>query len=334
MPATAAASGQGSPSAGPLFVFAGHTDVVPTGPAAQWTTPPFEPQIREGMLFGRGAADMKSSLAAMVVATERFLADHPGCPARIAFLLTSDEEGPAVHGTRAVIEHLLAKGVRPDYCVVGEPSSAIRLGDTIRVGRRGSLNGTLRIHGQQGHVAYPELADNPIHRAAPAIAALAAQQWDTGNAYFPPTSWQASNITSGTGATNVIPGELELRFNFRYCTEQTADGLKHQVAAILAHHGLRYDLDWSLSGEPFLTQQGALVGAVAGAIHDLTGIDTECSTAGGTSDGRFIAPTGCEVVELGPCNATIHKVDECVAVADLEPLALIYQRVLERLLLR
>jgi succinyl-diaminopimelate desuccinylase len=316
----------------PIFVFAGHTDVVPPGPLEQWLSPPFEPVIRDGFLHGRGAADMKSSLAAMVVATERFLAARPDCPARIGFLLTSDEEGPGVHGTKAVIAHLAALGERLDWCIVGEPSSAERLGDTVRVGRRGSLNAILRVHGQQGHVAYPDLADNPIHRAAPALAALAARRWDAGNEFFPPTSLQISNIRAGTGATNVIPGDLEVWFNFRFCTEQTAAGLERQVTELLDAHGLRYDIEWALSGEPFLTGRGRLVAAVQDAIREVTGLDPELSTSGGTSDGRFIAPTGCEVVELGPCNATIHKLNECVAVADLEPLALTYQRVLERLL--
>jgi succinyl-diaminopimelate desuccinylase len=316
----------------PLFVFAGHTDVVPTGPVGEWGSPPFEPCIRDGMLYGRGAADMKSSLAAMVIATERFLATHPDCPASIAFLLTSDEEGPGIHGTREVIETLRARGIRPDWCIVGEPSSATRLGDTVRVGRRGSLNAVLRVRGRQGHVAYPDIADNPIHRALPALASLAARHWDSGNEFFPPTSLQISNVHAGTGATNVIPGTLEVWFNFRFSTEQTAAGLEREVAALLDAHGLRHDIEWTRSGEPFLTGHGRLVAAVQGAIHDVTGLTTELSTSGGTSDGRFIAPTGCEVVELGPCNATIHKVDECVAVADLEPLANVYQRVLERLL--
>lgn len=320
-------------SAAPLFVFAGHTDVVPTGPVAEWRSPPFEPSIRDGVLYGRGAADMKSSLAAMVVATERFLAAQPDCPARIAYLLTSDEEGPGIDGTRAVIEALRARGVHLDWCIVGEPSSAAQLGDTVRVGRRGSLNGLLRVRGEQGHVAYPDLADNPIHRALPALAALAARHWDSGNEFFPPTSMQLSNVHAGTGATNVIPGALEVRFNFRFSTEQTAEGLEREVGALLDAHDLRYDIQWTRSGEPFLTGHGALVGAVQDAIRDVTGLTTALSTSGGTSDGRFIAPTGCEVVELGPCNATIHKVDECVAVADLEPLAHIYERVLERLLI-
>ncbi len=317
---------------GPLFVFAGHTDVVPTGPESAWSSPPFEPTLRDGYLYGRGAADMKSSLAAMVVATERFCAAHPRHPGRIGFLITSDEEGPAVHGTRAVMETLGAEGVHIDYCLVGEPSSGERLGDTVRVGRRGSLNGTLTVHGTQGHVAYPQLAENPIHRAAPALAELAATHWDDGNEHFPPTSWQASNIRAGTGASNVIPGDLTVTFNFRFCTEQTAADLERRVADILDRHGLRYSLDWSLSGEPFLTAGGALVSAVSDSISAVVGSPPALSTSGGTSDGRFIAPTGTEVVELGPCNASIHKLDERVAVADLEPLARIYQKVLERLL--
>lgn len=316
----------------PLLVFAGHTDVVPTGPVARWSSPPFEPTLRDGFLYGRGAADMKSSLAAMVVATERFLAARPDHAGRIAFLVTSDEEGPAEHGTRAVVDALSAAGERLDYCVVGEPSSDRALGDTVRVGRRGSLNGLLTVHGVQGHVAYPHLAENPIHRLAPALAELAATHWDDGNEHFPPTSWQASNIAAGTGAGNVIPGELTLTFNFRFCTEQTAADLEARVAEILDRHGLRYDLDWALSGRPFLTAGGPLVEAVSASIRAVTGRNPELSTSGGTSDGRFIAPTGCQVVEVGPCNATIHKVDERVAVAELEPLARIYQGILERLL--
>lgn len=318
--------------AGPLFVFAGHTDVVPTGPRERWSSPPFEPTLRDGYLYGRGSADMKSSLAAMVVATERFLSARPRPSGRLAFLITSDEEGPARDGTRAVVEALQREGVRPDYCLVGEPSSASALGDTVRVGRRGSLNGTLTVHGVQGHVAYPDTADNPIHRLAPALAELAATRWDDGNAHFPPTSWQAANIAAGTGASNVIPGELTLQFNFRFCTEQTAAGLQRRVAELLDRHGLDYTLDWSLSGEPFVTVGGALTRAVCDAIADVVGRTAELSTSGGTSDGRFIAPTGAEVVELGPCNATIHKVDERVAVDELEPLARMYQGVLERLL--
>ncbi|MEQ8857840.1 MAG: succinyl-diaminopimelate desuccinylase [Pseudomonadales bacterium] len=317
---------------GPLFVFAGHTDVVPTGNAADWSSAPFEPTLRDGVLYGRGAADMKSSLAAMIVAAERFCTACPDHSGRIGFLLTSDEEGPAVDGTRAVMRALGAEGVHIDYCMVGEPSSSERLGDTVRVGRRGSLNGTLTVLGTQGHVAYPTLADNPIHRVAPALAELAATHWDDGNEHFPPTSWQASNIHAGTGASNVIPGDLTVTFNFRFCTEQTAADLERQVTDLLDRHGLRYRLDWSLSGEPFLTAGGALVKAVRESIVAQTGAEPELSTSGGTSDGRFIAPTGSEVIELGPRNATIHKIDECVEVADLEPLACIYQNVLERLL--
>jgi len=319
-------------SMGPLFVFAGHTDVVPTGPESHWSSPPFEPSVRDGYLYGRGAADMKSSLAAMIVAAERFLAAHPQPAGRLAFLITSDEEGPAVNGTRAVVEALQKENVRPDFCLVGEPSSGQRLGDTVRIGRRGSLNGALTVHGTQGHVAYPDTADNPIHRIGSVLAELAATRWDDGNEHFPPTTWQASNIAAGTGAGNVIPGELHLDFNFRFCTAQTAAGLQRRCEEILTRHGLRYDVSWTLSGEPFLTGRGALVEAVCRSISEVTGRDTELSTSGGTSDGRFIAPTGAQVVELGPGNATIHKIDECVALADLEPLAQIYQRVLERLL--
>ena len=319
---------------GPLIVLAGHTDVVPTGPQQAWTSPPFEPTLRDGYLYGRGTADMKGSLAAMVVATERFLAAHPRHPGRIAFLVTSDEEGPALNGTRAVVEALTAEGVRLDYCLVGEPSSTEALGDTVRVGRRGSLNGQLVVHGVQGHVAYPDQADNPIHRLAPALAELAATRWDDGNTHFPPTTWQASNIAAGTGAVNVIPGTLTLSFNFRFCTEQTAEGLQKRVEALLDRHGLRYELDWTLSGEPFLTSRGALIEAVVRSIREVTGREPALSTSGGTSDGRFIAPTGCEVVELGPRNATIHKVDERVAVDELGQLTDIYQRLLEHLLLK
>ncbi len=318
---------------GPIVVFAGHTDVVPTGPETAWASPPFQPTVRDGRLYGRGAADMKGSLAAMVVAAERFLTHHGDHPGRLAFLVTSDEEGPSLDGTRRVVETLVAEGEHLDFCVVGEPSSTTVLGDTVRVGRRGSLNGILTVHGVQGHVAYPALADNPIHRLAPALAELAATRWDEGNAHFPPTTWQASNITAGTGAGNVIPGELTLHFNFRFSTEQTPDTLVRRVEALLERHGLRFDLAWSLSGEPFLTSGGALVDAVVASIRNVTGREPELSTSGGTSDGRFIAPTGCEVVELGPCNATIHQVDECVAVDDLPHLADVYQRVLEHLLL-
>jgi succinyl-diaminopimelate desuccinylase len=319
-------------AAGPLFVFAGHTDVVPPGPAGEWATPPFAPTIRDGYLYGRGAADMKAGLAAMVVATERFLAEHPDPAGRIGFLITSDEEGPAVGGTKAVMDVLTREGTHLDYCVVGEPSSTEVVGDTLRVGRRGSLSGELTVHGVQGHVAYPELAENPIHLLAPALAELAATRWDDGNEHFPPTSWQASSVSAGTGAGNVIPGTLTLSFNLRFCTEQTAAGLQRQVTNILDRHGVRYDLRWSLSGEPFFTARGALIDAVTASVREVGGVDPVLSTSGGTSDGRFIAPTGCQVVELGPCNATIHKVNERVAIAELEPLARMYERVLARLL--
>ncbi len=320
-------------SDGPLFVFAGHTDVVPTGPEAAWRTPPFEPSLVDGVLTGRGAADMKASLAAMVVAVEQLLesAEHSG---RIGFLLTSDEEGPAIDGTVKVVDWLQNRGEQIDYCLVGEPSSESVLGDTIKNGRRGSLNGTLVVRGKQGHIAYPQLADNPIHRAMPALAELAAQTWDQGNDHFPPTSFQVSNISGGTGATNVIPGTVEVRFNFRYCTETTDQKLRARTEAILIEHGLDYTLEWTLSGKPFLTPEGQLVDAATAAISEELGIDTLLSTAGGTSDGRFIAPTGAEVLELGPVNATIHQVNESLAAADVDALARVYRRILEHLLVR
>jgi succinyl-diaminopimelate desuccinylase len=316
----------------PLVCFAGHTDVVPPGPLERWRSDPFVPEIREGYLFGRGAADMKSSIAAFVIAVERFVAAHPDHPGSIALLITSDEEGVAIDGTTRVVDALKARGEAIDYCIVGEPSSAQRLGDTIKNGRRGSLSGELVVKGVQGHVAYPHLADNPVHRAAPALAELAGTQWDEGNEYFPPTTWQISNINAGTGATNVIPGELRVLFNFRFSTASTVDGLKQRVHALLDRHGLRYDLTWSLSGLPFLTARGRLVQAVADAIRRETGVETELSTAGGTSDGRFIAAICPQLVELGPVNATIHQINECVALADLEPLARIYGGVLAALL--
>ncbi len=319
--------------AGPLFCFAGHTDVVPPGPESEWRHPPFAPRIENGILYGRGAADMKGALAAMVTAVEAFVAAHPQHPGRIGFLLTSDEEGPARDGTARVVDWLREQGMIPDWCLVGEPSSGTTLGDVIRNGRRGSLNGSLRVRGVQGHVAYPERADNPIHRAAPALAALAAETWDLGNAYFPPTSFQISNIAAGEGVTNVIPGELRMLFNFRFSTAVTAAQLRTRTEAILDRHGLDYDLGWQLSGEPFLTPAGDLVNAAVGAVHDRTGTHTELSTGGGTSDGRFIAPLGTQVVELGLRNASIHKIDEQAAVADLELLSGIYRDVLERLLL-
>lgn len=319
--------------AGRLFCLAGHTDVVPPGPESEWRHPPFTPQIENGILYGRGAADMKGALAAMVTAVEAFVAAHPRHPGRIGFLLTSDEEGPARDGTARVVDWLRDQGMIPDWCLVGEPSSSTTLGDVIRNGRRGSLNGSLRVRGVQGHVAYPERADNPIHRAAPALAALAAEIWDRGNAHFPPTSFQISTIAAGEGVTNVIPGELRVLFNFRFSTAVTAAQLQARTEAILDHHGLDYALDWQLSGEPFLTPVGDLVNAAVGAVHDRTGTHTELSTGGGTSDGRFIAPLGTQVVELGLLNASIHKIDEQVAVADLELLSEIYRDMLERLLL-
>ncbi|MGA1769696.1 MAG: succinyl-diaminopimelate desuccinylase [Steroidobacteraceae bacterium] len=319
------------PAAGPLLCFAGHTDVVPSGPEASWATPPFVPTEREGYLYGRGAADMKGALAAMVTATERFVTAHPEHAARLAFLLTSDEEGPALDGTRRVVEWLESQGKRIDWCVVGEPSSNERVGDTLRVGRRGSLSAWLTVHGVQGHVAYPELAENPIHTLAPALAELVARRWDEGNASFAPTSFQVSNLNAGTGAPNVIPGELKLRFNIRWSTEQTLEGLQAAVCSILDRHRLRYTIEWKVAGLPFLTRAGQLIDAASAAIRELTGIEPELSTGGGTSDGRFIAPTGAEVVELGVVNRSIHKVDEEVRIADLETLSRIYERLMESL---
>lgn len=318
---------------GPILVFAGHTDVVPAGPVAQWHSPPFEPTLRGNTLFGRGAADMKGSLAAMIVACEEFLAQHPEHPGRIGFLITSDEEGPAADGTVRVIDYLQQEGRHIDWCLVGEPSSTGQLGDVIKNGRRGSLGAVLTIRGVQGHIAYPHLADNPIHRAMPALHALASEVWDEGNEFFPPTSLQISNINGGTGATNVIPGELEVQFNFRFSTELTDTELRERTEIILSAHGLDYSIEWHLSGQPFLTPGGALVEAAVASIRDVTGLDTELSTAGGTSDGRFIAPTGAQVVELGPINATIHKLNEEVSTPDLPRLAAIYRGILERLLL-
>ncbi len=316
----------------PLFVFAGHTDVVPPGPLEKWHSLPFEPTVRDGYLYGRGAADMKGSIAAMVTACENFVTTHPEHEGSIALLITSDEEGPAVAGTRHVVETLERRGEKIDWCLVGEPSSEEQLGDVIKNGRRGSLSCLLRVHGIQGHVAYPQWADNPVHRFAPVLNALATREWDQGNAHFPPTTFQISNIYAGTGADNVIPGELDVMFNFRYSTAVTADELKNHVQAMLNQAGLRYDIDWLLSGEPFLTVEGELVAACKAAIREVTGLKTRLSTAGGTSDGRFIAPTGAQVIELGPVNASIHKVDEHVGIADLETLAEIYASALEKLL--
>jgi succinyl-diaminopimelate desuccinylase len=317
---------------GPILCFAGHTDVVPSGPESQWQTPPFEPTIIDDDLYGRGAADMKGSLAAMVVSVEQFVEQNPDHNGRIAFLITSDEEGIAVNGTVKVVEWLREQNIIPDYCLVGEPSSTDHCGDTIKNGRRGSLGCTMQVFGQQGHVAYPHLADNPIHSAAPALAELAAEIWDNGNDFFPATSFQVSNINAGTGATNVIPGSLEVIFNFRFSTEVTEQELRERTIAILDKHQLQYELNWSLSGQPFLTAEGDLVEAAVAAISEVTGIETELSTAGGTSDGRFIAPLGSQVVELGPVNASIHRIDENVSVTELNRLTQIYQNILQRLI--
>jgi len=316
---------------GPILCFAGHTDVVPSGPESSWQSPPFEPTIKDGMLYGRGAADMKGSLAAMIVAVEQFVADNPNHNGRIAFLITSDEEGIAANGTVKVVEWLNEQKLIPEYCLVGEPSSSSQCGDTIKNGRRGSLGCTMRIIGQQGHVAYPHLANNPIHVAAPALAELATTEWDQGNDFFPATSFQISNINGGTGATNVIPGELDIVFNFRFSTEVTDQQLRDRTHAILDKHQLNYELNWHLSGQPFLTAEGELVDAAVKAVKEVTGLDTELSTAGGTSDGRFIAPMGTQVVELGPVNATIHQINECASVDDLNKLTKVYQSLLKHL---
>jgi succinyl-diaminopimelate desuccinylase len=317
---------------GPLFCFAGHTDVVPTGPLEDWASDPFVPVVRDGVLYGRGAADMKSGLAAMVTAAEAFVAEHPGHRGSIAFLITSDEEGPSVDGTKRVVQALAARGARIDWCLVGEPSSEAVLGDTIKVGRRGSLSGRLTVHGVQGHVAYPQLADNPVHAFAPALAELVQCRWDEGTEHFQPTSFQVSNFNAGTGAPNVIPGELRVRFNLRYCPVQTLTGLEAQVEEILRRHGVRFTLEWYVSGEPFYTPPGPLSQAVSSAVREVAGITPALTTGGGTSDGRFIAPLGAQVVELGVVNASIHKVNECVRVADLEPLHRMYLGVLRNLL--
>lgn len=317
---------------GPVLAFAGHTDVVPSGPAEAWTHPPFSPVIEDDYLYGRGAADMKGSLAAMITATEAFVTEHPGHRGRLAFLITSDEEGIAANGTVKVVQWLEARGEKIDWCVVGEPSSTERLGDIIKNGRRGSLGAELKVIGQQGHVAYPHLAINPIHEVAPALAELAATEWDRGNDYFPATSFQISNFNSGTGATNVIPGTADIVFNFRFSTEVTAEELQSRTETILQRHGLNYDIRWHLSGLPFLTDSGELVAAAQHAIATVTGQPTSLSTAGGTSDGRFIAPTGAQVVEIGPVNATIHQLNECVRASDLDGLCRIYQQIMTRLL--
>lgn len=327
-PATAV---PGQPRASKLLVFAGHTDVVPTGPLKLWDSDPFKPTLRDGKLFGRGAADMKTSLAAFVVATEEFVAAQPESPLTIGFLLTSDEEGPALDGTVKVCEMLQARGEVLDYCIVGEPTSVTRTGDMIKNGRRGSLNGKLTVKGTQGHIAYPQLANNPIHLLAPALAELIDIDWDRGNAFFPPTSWQVSNIHGGTGASNVIPGTVVVDFNFRFSTESTPESLQSRLQAVLERHDLAYDLAWTLSGLPFLTPPGTLVDAVVAAIGAETGLTPELSTSGGTSDGRFIAKICPQVIEFGPPNASIHKINEHIALADIEPLKNIYRRVLENL---
>lgn len=319
-------------SDGPIFCFAGHTDVVPTGDPSQWQSPPFQPEVRDGLLYGRGAADMKGSLAAMVVAAERFVTAHPKHPGRLAFLITSDEEGDAINGTVKVVEWLHNQQLTPDWCLVGEPSSSQRCADTLKIGRRGSLGCQLVVYGKQGHVAYPQLADNPIHSTMSALAELVAETWDEGNEAFPPTTLQISNLHSGTGATNVIPGVLEASFNLRFSTELTAQQIIDRTEAILDGYALNYDTDWRISGLPFLTNRGKLIAAVTDSIVRVTGQPPELSTAGGTSDGRFIAPMGTEVVELGPINASIHQVDEHVRITDLDILTEIYQAVIDKLL--
>ena len=317
---------------GPVFCFAGHTDVVPAGNLESWNTPPFEPVIADGMLYGRGAADMKGSLAAMIVATERFVSDYPNHKGSIAFLVTSDEEGPFINGTTRVIDTLEARNEKITYCIVGEPSSTNRLGDVVKNGRRGSISGELHIHGKQGHVAYPDHVINPIHMAMPALTELSQMHWDNGNDYFPPTSFQLSNINSGTGATNVVPGHLTALFNLRYSTELTAKMIVNKVEAILAEHQLNFELNWVFNGQPFITEPSTLVDSVVQAIETCCHINTELSTSGGTSDGRFIAPTGAQVIELGPCNATIHQVNECVALNDLILLTDVYYQTLVNVL--
>ena len=319
-------------SSGPVFGCAGHTAVVPSGPADAWESAPFTPEIRDGLLYGRGAADMKGSLAAMLTATERFVSRHPAHKGSIAFLITSDEEGPAKNGTVRVVETLEARDEKIDWCLVGEPSSTRHVGDVVKNGRRGSLGCVLTVRGIQGHVAYPHLARNPVHQLAPALAELAAIEWDQGNEFFPKTTFQVSNIHAGTGATNVIPGACEVAFNFRFSTETTYESLCQRVETLLKNHGLEYTIDWNLSGLPFLTPRGELVTAARKAIRKVAGFETELSTAGGTSDGRFIAPTGTQVLELGPLNATIHQVNECVSVADLDRLSSMYEQILENLL--
>lgn len=316
----------------PLFVFAGHTDVVPTGPLEKWTSPPFAPEIRDGVLYGRGAADMKSSLAAMVTAVEAFVAANPAHPGSIAFLLTSDEEGDANDGTIAVVEALKGQGEALDFCVIGEPTSVDTLGDMIKNGRRGSLSGVLTVKGIQCHIAYPEKGRNPIHDVAPALAELAATEWDRGNEYFPPTTWQVSNIHGGTGATNVVPGSVEIKFNFRFSTASTPEGLQQRLCGVLDRHGVDYEIKWTLGARPFLTGRGPLADAATVAIREICGIETELSTTGGTSDGRFIAEICAQLLEIGPVNATSHKIDECISVDSFPKLSAIYTRILEQVL--
>jgi succinyl-diaminopimelate desuccinylase len=316
----------------PLLVLAGHTDVVPTGPLDAWRFPPFTPTLQEGLLYGRGAADMKGSLAALVTASERFVTAHPHHPGSIALLLTSDEEGPAIDGTIKVINHLQKRNEQINWCLVGEPTSVERLGDVVKNGRRGSLHGLLTIHGIQGHVAYPDLADNPIHRFAPVLQRLCQTKWDQGNQFFPPTNFQISNLHAGIGADNVIPGDLEILFNFRYSTEVTHTQLQNWVTTVLDESKLKYSLTWRHSGPPFLTAEGELLEAARQTIEEICGYDTQLSTSGGTSDGRFIAPTGAQVLEIGPLNTTIHKINECVSIEDLDTLSSIYQRIIEKLL--
>ncbi len=316
----------------PVFAFAGHTDVVPTGPLAEWDTPPFEPTIKNGLIYARGAADMKGSLAAMLTACDTFIAEHSNHAGSIAFLITSDEEGPATNGTVKVMEALEARGEHIDYCIVGEPSSHKQFGDMVRVGRRGSINGYLTLNGKQGHVAYPELVENPIHGLAPILSKLTSERWDEGNDYFPPTSFQISNINAGTGVENVVPGELKLVFNLRFSSELTPEVIKSRITHIVDQHSDEYELVWRLSGLPFITERGELTNAVEKAVHDVTGIKPELSTGGGTSDGRFIAPYGVQLIELGPINETIHKINECVSINDLDSLSTTYHKVLENIL--
>jgi succinyl-diaminopimelate desuccinylase len=316
----------------PIFAFVGHTDVVPTGPLDQWNSDPFSPEIRDGHLYGRGAADMKSGIAAFVTAVERFIDEHPDHKGTVALLITSDEEGPSINGTRRVVDYLEENNIKIKWCLVGEPSSEKNVGDVVKNGRRGSLGGKLIVRGIQGHVAYPHLAENPIHKLSPVLNELCAKVWDEGNEFYPPTSFQISNIHAGTGADNVIPGEVEVLFNYRFCTEITEEELRAQTEAILDKYQLDYEIDWRLSGEPFLTAQGELLDATIASVKEITGITPEVSTGGGTSDGRFIAPTGAQVVELGPLNQTIHKIDECVKIDDLSTLSSIYELIIKKLI--